>query len=124
MVKLMAEAIIKQHQPIALLGLFFWLSRGHEEETAPDRGDEIRKVEGRITYTFWSILFINWVLVIMGIFAFWMAWNSAAGGNFNVAALLSFLGVETFSQFLPLPWIEFKETWAIKFKLGPSSMDF
>ena len=71
--------------------------QGSNQETRPrprlGPSEETRRVENRITYTFWSILLINWILVIIGIFVFWMAWNSAAGGNFNVAALLSFLGV-------------------------------
>ena len=91
-VKSMTVAVIKQHQAITVLGLFL-AKQGTKEETPADLREEIRKVEGRIRATFWSILLINWVLVIMGIFAFWMAWNSAAGGNFDVAALLSFLGV-------------------------------
>ena len=54
--------------------------------------EEIIAAKKRINYTFYSILAINWILIVMGITAFFLAIFEAAGGDFATAGVLSVLG--------------------------------
>lgn len=57
-----------------------------------DDKKEIENVKKRISYTFYSILLMNWVLVIMGIVAFSFAVYSAIGGQVVSASVFSAIG--------------------------------
>lgn len=57
-----------------------------------ENGELLKETRKRITYTFWSILIFNWILVTMGVVAFYIASLKALGGEFDIAALFGALG--------------------------------
>jgi hypothetical protein len=72
--------------------VIFWEVSNLGDQGDGDKKDEIKNVKKRISFTFYSILAMNWVLVIMGIIAFGVAVYSAAGGEFLSAAVFSAIG--------------------------------
>ncbi|MCW3998584.1 MAG: hypothetical protein NWF10_08480 [Candidatus Bathyarchaeota archaeon] len=68
------------------------MSKTTDTDDIADLKKEIKGAKKRINYTFYSILAINWILIVMGIIAFFLAIFEAAGGEFVTAGVLSALG--------------------------------
>lgn len=70
----------------------------------------------RVKVTFWSILTMNMILIVMGVFMFGGAFYGAIGGRFDITAVLTATGFGSILTVFAFSMTESRQVWATKFK--------